>query len=120
MGPHRRLGISVGYQSLSILKYPKPLMGDILALKGDNKFIDDGREIVWDEKNILSSNPCTKETELQVQKILELQQIASNLPDAFTDYKGVIKSFNSAVNAPCRVEIPIKTTLPPNRGRASQ
>jgi hypothetical protein len=135
MGPHRRLGISVGYQSLSILKYPKPLMGDlftarfancifnedhILALKGDNKFIDDGREIVWDEKNILSSNPCTKETELQVQKILELQQIASNLPDAFADYKGVIKSFNSAVNAPCRMEIPIKTTLPPNRGRASQ
>jgi hypothetical protein len=39
--------------------------------------------------SILSSNPRTKETELQVQKILELQQIASNLSDAFTYYKGV-------------------------------
>jgi hypothetical protein len=51
-----------------------------LALERDNKFINDGREINWDDKSILSSNPCTKETELQVQKIQELQQIVSNLP----------------------------------------
>jgi hypothetical protein len=53
-------------------------------------------------------------------KILELQQIASNLPDVFTDYKGVTKSLNPAVNVPCRVEVTIKTTPPPKRGRASQ
>jgi hypothetical protein len=40
--------------------------------------------------------------------------------DAFTDYKGVTKSLNHAVNTPCRVEILIKITLPPKRGRASQ
>jgi hypothetical protein len=55
------LGIYVGFQSSSILKYLEPLMGDLfttrladcifnedhfLALWGDNKFIDDGREIV--------------------------------------------------------------------------
>jgi hypothetical protein len=51
-----------------------------LALERDNKFINDGREINWDDKSILSSNPHTKETELQVQKIQELQQIVSNLP----------------------------------------
>jgi hypothetical protein len=27
---------------------------------------------------------------------------------------------NAVVNAPCRVEVPIKTTPPPKRGRASQ
>jgi hypothetical protein len=27
---------------------------------------------------------------------------------------------NPAVNAPCRVEVPIKITQPPKRGRASQ
>ena len=43
-----------------------------LALGGDNKFIDDSREIDWDDKSILFSKPRTKETELQVQKILEL------------------------------------------------
>jgi hypothetical protein len=116
MGPHRRMGIYVGYQSPSILKYLEPLTGDLfiarftdcifnedhfLALGGDNKFITDGREINWDDKSIISSDPHTKETELQVQKIIELQQIASNLPDAFTDYKCVTKSLNPAVNVPC-------------------
>jgi hypothetical protein len=91
-----------------------------LALGGDNKFITDDWEIIWDDKSILSSDPCTKETKLQVQKILELEQIASNLPDVFTDYKCVTKSLNHAINAPCRVEVPIKTTPPLKRGRASQ
>jgi hypothetical protein len=38
----------------------------------------------------------------------------------FIDYKGVTKSLNPTVNAPCRVEVPIKTTSPPKGGRASQ
>jgi hypothetical protein len=44
-----------------------------LTLGGDNKFITDGQEINWDDKSILSSDQHTKETELQVQKIIELQ-----------------------------------------------
>jgi hypothetical protein len=110
MGPHRKLGIYVGFQSPSILKYLEPLTGDLFttcfvdcifnedhfsALMGDNKFIDDDREIDWDDKSILSSDPRTKETELKVQKILELHQIASNLPNTFTDYKGITKVFES-------------------------
>jgi hypothetical protein len=92
-----------------------------LTLGGDkNKFINDGQKIDWDDKSILSSDSRTKETELQVQKFLELQQIASNLPDTFTDYKGVTKSLNPAVNATCRVEVPIKTTPHPKRDMASQ
>jgi hypothetical protein len=42
------------------------------------------------------------------------------LLDAFTDYNGVIKSWNPAVNAPERVEVSKKTTLTPstkNKGR---
>jgi hypothetical protein len=31
---------------------------------GDNKFIDDGREIIWDDKITLSSHPRTKEIDL--------------------------------------------------------
>jgi hypothetical protein len=73
-----------------------------LAFGGDNKFIDDDREIVWDDKTILSSDPRTKKNELQVQKILELQQIVSNLSDTFSDYKGVTKSLNHAVNISCK------------------
>jgi hypothetical protein len=42
------------------------------SLGGDNKFINDDREIDWDDKSILSSDPRTKETKLKVQKIPEL------------------------------------------------
>jgi hypothetical protein len=93
MSPHRRMWFYVRFQSPSILKYLEPLLGDLftahfvdcifnedhfLTLGGDNKFINDGREIDWDNKSILSSDPRTKETKLQVQNFLELQQIASN------------------------------------------
>ena len=42
-------------------------------------------------------------------KIINLRHIANNLPEAFTDYKGVTKSSYPARNAPERVEVPIKT-----------
>jgi hypothetical protein len=71
-------------------------------------------KINWDDKSILSSDPRTKETELQVQKIINLQNIANNLPDAFTDYKSVTKSWNPTVNVPERVEVPKKTTHAPS------
>jgi hypothetical protein len=45
-----------------------------------------------------------------------LQNIANNLPDAFTDYKGVTKSHVPAMNVPERVEVS-KATQPPKRGR---
>jgi hypothetical protein len=49
-----------------------------------------------------------------------LQHIANNTPDAFTDYKGVTKSYNPARNALARVEVPNKTTqLPCRRGRCT-
>jgi hypothetical protein len=43
-----------------------------------------------------------------------LQNVVNNLSDAFTDYKGVTKSWNLAVNAPKRVEVPKKTTQAPS------
>ncbi|GJZ07345.1 disease resistance CC-NBS-LRR class family protein [Tanacetum coccineum] len=43
-----------------------------------------------------------------VQKIAHLQEIANQLPDAFTDTKRVTKSHIPAANAPTRIEIPNK------------
>jgi hypothetical protein len=51
-----------------------------------------------------------------------LQNLANNLPDAFSDYKGVTKSLHPARNVPERVEVPNKTTQPPigkKRGRST-
>jgi hypothetical protein len=41
-----------------------------------------------------------------------LQNIANNLPDAFSDYKSVTKSLYLARNMPERVEVPNKITQP--------
>jgi hypothetical protein len=52
-----------------------------------------------------------------------LQNIANNLPDTFTDYKGVTKSWNTAVNISEKVEVPKKTIQAPSvvkRGRIAQ
>jgi hypothetical protein len=102
--PHRKLGIYVGYHSPSIIKYLEPLSGDLftvwyadcifnednfLALGGDYKYHSECQEINWNDKSILSSDPRIKETELYVQKIINLQNVTNNLPDAFTDYKCV-------------------------------
>ncbi|GJX85706.1 putative zinc finger, CCHC-type containing protein [Tanacetum coccineum] len=46
--------------------------------------------------------------ETEVQKIMHLQEIANQLPDAFTDTKRVTKSHVPTANAPARVEIPNK------------
>jgi hypothetical protein len=49
-----------------------------------------------------------------------LQNAVNNLSDAFTNYDGVMKSWNPSINAPERVEVK-KTTLTPSakkRGRA--
>jgi hypothetical protein len=127
----------MGYHSPLIIKYLVPLTGDLFttrytdcifkenhfpALGGDYIYHSECQKINWNDKFIISSDPRTKETELQVQKIINLQNVANNLPDAFTDYKCVTKSWNLAVNAPERVEIPKKTTQAPSvvkRGRVT-
>jgi hypothetical protein len=79
------------------------------------------QEIDWNTKGISFTDPRTIETELQVQRIIDLQNIANNLPDAFSDYKGVTKSLHPVRNVPERVEVPNKTTQPPidkKRGEA--
>jgi hypothetical protein len=63
---------------------------------------------------MISLDPRTQEIELQVQKIINLYNVANNLPDAFTDYNGIIKFWNLIDNAPESVEVPNKTTSAPS------
>ena len=124
MGPHRKLGIYLGFISLSIIKYLEPLTGDLLmarfadsifnkdhfpALVGEFKYHAESQEISWDARGIANEDPRTRESELQVLKILNLQNIANNLSDAFTAGKDVTKSYIPARNVPERIEVPKKT-----------
>jgi hypothetical protein len=135
MGPHRKLGIYVGYQSPSIIKYLEPLTGDLFTARyADCIFSENHFSALWgeiiphkqcqeinlDAIAISNHDPRTSESELQVQKIINLQHIANNTPDAFIDYKDVTKSYNPTRNMPARVEVSNKTTqLPCKRGRCT-
>jgi hypothetical protein len=52
MGPHRKLGIYVEYQSPSIIKYLEPLTGDLFMARyadcifGEDHFLALGGEII--------------------------------------------------------------------------
>jgi hypothetical protein len=107
MDPHKKMCINVRYHSLSIIMYMEPMIDDLFtACYADCIFNEDHfpvfggkfhnnsecQKINWDDKSIISSDPHTQETELQVEKIINLQNAANNLSDEFTNYNGVIKS----------------------------
>jgi hypothetical protein len=81
------------------------------------------REIEWSASSIQSLDPRTRETELEVQQIIHLQNLANNLRDAFTNLRGVSKSHIPTTNASERVEILVqgmdstRTPHPRKRGR---
>ncbi|KAD6794515.1 hypothetical protein E3N88_05411 [Mikania micrantha] len=118
MGPQRRLGIYVGYESPSIIKYLEPSTGDLFkarfgdchfdettfpTLGGDKKQLDNN--ISWNELSLSHLDPRTKQCELEVQRIIHLQRLANQLPDSFTDPKRVTKSHIPAVNAPIKISV---------------
>jgi len=120
MGPQRRLGIYVGYESPSIIKYLEPSMGDLFTarfadchfvestfptLGGDEKQLKNNN-ITWNELSLSHLDPRTKQCELEVQRIIHLQGLANQLPDAFTDPKRVTKSHIPAANAPMKISVP--------------
>jgi hypothetical protein len=85
--PHRKLGIYVVYHFPSIINYLEPLTENLFTTRyvdcifnvdhfpklwGDYKYHSKCQEINLDDKSIISSDPCTKEIELQVQKIINL------------------------------------------------
>jgi len=59
-----------------------------------------------DNSKLSHFDPRTNQCELKVQKIINLQDIANQLLDVFTNSEKVVKSHIPAVNTPFRIEIP--------------
>jgi hypothetical protein len=89
----------VGYLSPWIIKYLEPLTGDLLtaqcidcifneehfwALGGELKYHTECLKINWDALDTLKEDPRTIESELQVQRIINLHIATNNLPDSST------------------------------------
>ncbi|GKA23918.1 disease resistance CC-NBS-LRR class family protein [Tanacetum coccineum] len=121
MGPQMRLGIYVGYETSSIIRYIEPLTDDLFTTRFADCHFDEAvfselggvkrnkeKDFTWCEPFLCYMYPRTKQCETEVQKIMHLQEIANQLPDAFTDTKRVTKSHVPTANAPARVEIPNK------------
>ena len=121
MGPQRRLGLYVGLDSPSIIRYLEPLTGDLFTARFADCHFDEGnfpslgkgktspeekREFSWKVPGLTHLDPYTSQCDNEVRKIVHLQTIANQLPDGFTDATKVTKSHIQAVNVLARVIVP--------------
>ena len=82
-----RLGIYVGFNSQSIIRYLEPLTDDIFtarftdchfnesvfpSLGGEKLILEERREISWKTSTITHLDPRTNQCELEVQRIIQL------------------------------------------------
>jgi hypothetical protein len=123
MGPQRRLSIYVGYESPTIIRYLEPLTSDLFtarfadchfdetvfpSLGGDrkNEFPRERQELSWNVPTLSHFDPRTSQCESEVKRIINLQNVADSIPDAFTDIAKVTRSHIPAANVPARLEVP--------------
>ena len=52
-------------------------------------------------------NPRTNQCELEIQRVIHLQNLANQLLDAFINTKKVAKSYILVANAPARIDVSI-------------
>lgn len=88
MGPHRKVGVYVGYESPSIIYYLEPKIGDLFTARyancifdeehfpalGGGKYLDskECREIEWNSSSIHTLDPRSPDAEQEVQRIIHL------------------------------------------------
>ena len=126
MGPQRRLGIYMGFDSPSIIRYLKPLIGDIFKthfenchfnetifppLGGEKSLPETRCEITWNVSTLSHLDSRTNQCELEVQRIIHLQRIANQLLDVFIDNKRTVKSHIPNANTLARIEVLVRQSV---------
>ena len=120
MGPQRRLEIYVGFESRSIIKYLEPLTKNIFTARFTNCQFDESIfpelrgekqlkrkvEFSWNASSLSHYDPRTNQSEVEVQRMIHLQNITNQLPDAFIDTKKVTRSHIPAANTLARIIVP--------------
>ena len=69
-------------------------------LGGEKSLPEAWQEINWNVSTLSNFDLCTNQCELEVQKIIHLQDIANQLLDVFTESKKIVKSHILAANIP--------------------
>ena len=63
-------------------------------------------EFSWNGSSLSHYDPRTNQCELEVQRMINLQKITNQLPDAFIDTKKVTRSHIPAANTLARIIVP--------------
>ena len=120
MGPQRRLGIYVGYDSTKIIRYLEPLTGDLFTARfadchfdetlfpplGGGETSQQRQELSWSVPTLSHLDPRTSQCETEVKRLLSLQHVSDSMPDSFADIARVTRSHIPVANVPARLEIP--------------
>ena len=92
MGPQRRLGIYVGFDSSFIIRYLELLIEDVFIVRfadcyfnesvfpplgGEKSVLKERREITWNVFTITHFDPRTNQCELEVQRIIHLENLSN-------------------------------------------
>ena len=108
------------YDFPSIIRYLEPSTGDVFIarfedchfnenlfppLREEKSVQKERREITWNPSVMSHFDPRTNQSELEVQRIIYLQNIANKLPDAFTNTKKVTKSHVPIENTLARIDV---------------
>ena len=79
----------------------------VFPLLGKEKSVpEEHQEITWNASTISHFDHRTNQCELEVQRIIHLQKLVSQLPYAFIDTKKVTKSHIPISNAPSQIDVP--------------
>ncbi|BBG94674.1 transposable element gene [Prunus dulcis] len=80
--------------------------GEKSVSKEQGKLIPEKRhELSWNVSTLSHLDPHTAQCENEVRRIVHLQSIANQMPDAFNDAANVTKSHIPAANAPARIDV---------------
>ena len=123
IGPYKRMGNLVGFETPTIIRHLMPLQGDLitarfagchfdetvfLSLGGDkNTNVQQEQQgLSWSVLTLSHLDPRTAQSEIEVRRILDLQNVADSMPDAFSDIAKVTRSHIPVANVPARIDVP--------------
>ena len=76
-------------------------------LRGEESVPEERHEIIWNALTLTHLDSHTNQCELEVQRIIHLQNLANQLQNAFIDTKKVTKSYILVANTPTRIGVPV-------------
>ncbi|MBT0984693.1 hypothetical protein KJ032_27100, partial [Salmonella enterica subsp. enterica serovar Typhimurium] len=77
------------------------------SLGGEKTVPEEWQELTWVVQTLSHFDPRSTQCENEMKKIVHLQSIANQMPNAFNDASKVTKSHIPAANAPARIDVPV-------------